>query len=88
MQDTSPPARAPATPTPDPAARCPVCGRANTCAMAAGLPPRDCWCMDVQVPPQALARIPPGQRDRACLCPACAAGLPPPRASRPGSAPI
>ncbi|WCM93569.1 cysteine-rich CWC family protein [Acidovorax sp. NCPPB 2350] len=55
--------------------RCPVCGRANRCAMAAGEPARDCWCMAADVPPAALARVPEALRDLACLCPACAAGV-------------
>ena len=59
------------------ASRCPLCGQANTCAVTAGLPPADCWCMDTPIAPQALAAIPAAQRRLACVCPRCAAGLPP-----------
>jgi hypothetical protein len=38
-------------------ARCPVCGASNGCAMAAGGDGK-CWCVDVRMSPEALARIP------------------------------
>jgi len=48
-----------------------VCGLANTCAIEAGsaLP---CWCSDVEISAQALARIPAALVNEACLCPRCA----------------
>lgn len=54
--------------------RCPLCGKANQCSVAAG---RDepCWCFDGQIDPTALARLTPEQRDQACLCSACAGAL-------------
>ena len=64
------------TPLPDPAL-CPVCGSPNTCAMeaqrATGQDQPPCWCTQLTISPAALARIPAAARDRACLCPGCAA---------------
>lgn len=59
---------------PLPALECPVCGLANQCAAAAaGRFDVDCWCTQVTISPVALARVPAQARDRACLCPGCAA---------------
>jgi len=54
---------------------CPLCGRANDCA-AVRLGRHDvaCWCGNVQFDPAALARVPAEQRNKACLCQACATG--------------
>ena len=64
---------APSDPT-----RCPLCGQSNQCAQTdparAG---QDCWCFAVPIDPAALARIPPREIDRSCLCPRCAQTLPP-----------
>ncbi|HEY4665618.1 MAG TPA: cysteine-rich CWC family protein [Comamonas sp.] len=51
--------------------RCPLCGQANQCAVAAGLPPESCWCMQASIAPEALERVPAKQRGKACVCPAC-----------------
>ncbi|HCL87544.1 MAG TPA: hypothetical protein DIC45_13865 [Comamonadaceae bacterium] len=51
---------------------CPLCGQANACAMAAGLPAADCWCMAAPVSRAALARVPEPQRGKRCICPHCA----------------
>lgn len=71
----------PQPPEVDPA-RCPLCGAPNRCAMEAarstGQPQPDCWCTRVVIAPEVLARVPAAAVDRACLCPACAAGLPAP----------
>ncbi|AVP56459.1 cysteine-rich CWC family protein [Pulveribacter suum] len=64
---------------------CPLCGQTNTCAMAAGLPAGDCWCMDAHISPAALQRVPDALRGQACLCARCAAGEPLPPAG--GAAP-
>lgn len=50
---------------------CPVCGKPNTCGMTQGK--SECWCEGVQIDRAALARIPLEAKDRACLCPRCAA---------------
>jgi hypothetical protein len=52
--------------------RCPLCGEANTCGVAAG--GATCWCFELQVPASVLARIPEAARGVACICPRCAAG--------------
>ncbi|WP_081497269.1 cysteine-rich CWC family protein [Acidovorax sp. CF316] len=52
--------------------RCPLCGQPNQCAVAAGLPAQECWCMSTPVSPVALARLPAEQRGLACICPECA----------------
>lgn len=58
--------------------RCPRCGRRNQCAQAeSATPVSDCWCFSAAIDPEALASLPPEQRNRACLCPACAQGLAP-----------
>ncbi|RYF01427.1 MAG: hypothetical protein EOO32_04045 [Comamonadaceae bacterium] len=54
--------------------RCPLCGRGNQCAIEAGAPASECWCMAAPIPPEALAALAPAQRGQACLCPGCAAG--------------
>ncbi|HEV2148671.1 MAG TPA: cysteine-rich CWC family protein [Longimicrobiaceae bacterium] len=69
--------RTDASPEPAPAAACPLCGGANGCAMAAAA--RDggageCWCFAARIAPEALARIPDGERGRRCVCARCAQG--------------
>lgn len=55
---------------------CPLCGGANQCAPdEAGSFDVECWCSTVAISTDALARIPPDQVNKACLCPRCAAGL-------------
>lgn len=55
---------------------CPVCGGSNHCApAAAGTFDVECWCTKAIIRPEALARVPANQIDKACLCPRCAAGL-------------
>jgi hypothetical protein len=46
------------------ARRCPECGAAFTCGLAAG--DERCWCFD-------LPAIMPVRADTTCLCPACLA---------------
>ena len=55
----------------DPASRCPLCGAANECGVAAGK--GVCWCFSVQMPEAALAAVPEAERMQACICEACAA---------------
>lgn len=50
---------------------CPLCHRPNGCAMAAGLPPESCWCMDVTVSDQALAALPASEIGTRCICRLC-----------------
>ncbi|MNQ39507.1 hypothetical protein D3C85_531300 [compost metagenome] len=63
---------APSDPT-----RCPLCGQSNQCTQAdPAHADQDCWCFAVPINPTALARIPPQEIDRSCLCPRCAQALP------------
>ncbi len=48
--------------------RCPSCQRPNGCATAEGKTP--CWCFEVVMDPQALAKLRPEQHG-ACLCREC-----------------
>jgi hypothetical protein len=58
--------------------RCPLCGEDNQCAQAdASAPVSQCWCFEATIECDALERLPQAQRNRACLCPRCAQGLPP-----------
>ncbi|MBI2963561.1 MAG: cysteine-rich CWC family protein [Deltaproteobacteria bacterium] len=58
---------------PDPA-RCPLCGAANACAMAADPSASRCWCFEAAIAPEALERVPAAARGVACICPRCATG--------------
>jgi hypothetical protein len=55
---------------------CPVCGKANQCAMelekVTGQPQGPCWCTQVDFSAELLSRIPAQARDKACICKACA----------------
>jgi len=51
------------------ATRCPLCGEANQCGMAAG--EERCWCFEATLAPDALARIPERARGAACICAKC-----------------
>jgi len=65
---------------PDPAI-CPLCGKANHCAMevqrATGTDPGPCWCTTVTFGAGLLARVPPAAQRRACVCATCATAQPP-----------
>ena len=56
---------------------CPLCDDPNQCAPAScGSLDVECWCTRVSISREALARVPGEFRDKACLCPRCAAGSP------------
>jgi hypothetical protein len=58
---------------------CPLCGGANQCAVVrSGSFDVPCWCEGVAFDRGSLDAVAPRQRARACLCPACAAGVPAP----------
>lgn len=63
------------------ATRCPLCGQANRCAMElereTGEPQPPCWCTQADFSQELLDRVPPAARGTACICAACARGLPP-----------
>ncbi|MDP3226406.1 MAG: cysteine-rich CWC family protein [Acidovorax sp.] len=50
---------------------CPVCHRPNGCAMAAGLPPQSCWCMNVMVSGEVLATLSANEVGVRCICKQC-----------------
>jgi len=54
--------------------QCPACGALNQCSLA---DPRSatqaCWCYSVTIDPAVLQALPAELRDKACLCPRCAA---------------
>jgi len=52
--------------------RCPLCGQANDCQLAAGH--AKCWCFDTPVPNAILERIPIEARSVVCVCRSCADG--------------
>lgn len=53
---------------------CPLCGERNDCAAVRGTGPAPaCWCREVAIAPEVIARIPAAQRGLACICPRCAA---------------
>ncbi|TWO68313.1 cysteine-rich CWC family protein [Caenimonas sedimenti] len=58
------------------ATACPLCGQANQCAMEAaranGTEPGTCWCAGVPFTAELLAAVPPGLKNRACICERCA----------------
>lgn len=49
--------------------RCPLCAEPNACGAAAG--EERCWCFDVQLSPEALARVPEEALGRICICAKC-----------------
>ena len=53
---------------------CPACGALNHCSLA---DPRRatvaCWCYSVSIDPAVLLALAAELRDKACLCPRCAA---------------
>jgi hypothetical protein len=51
--------------------KCPLCGGANQCAVAAGNDAESCWCMSVTISPNVLKAIPPAAQGRICICAGC-----------------
>ncbi|MDT7519221.1 cysteine-rich CWC family protein [Rhodoferax sp. TBRC 17660] len=55
---------------------CPVCGKANQCAMelakSTGQAQGPCWCTQVSFSAELLGRIPPQAQGLACVCADCA----------------
>jgi len=51
---------------------CPLCGETNQCAISLGKPPEQCWCQSSAIDKSALAKIPPAQAGKTCICPKCA----------------
>ncbi|HEY5950472.1 MAG TPA: cysteine-rich CWC family protein [Kofleriaceae bacterium] len=49
--------------------RCPLCGDANECQLAAGR--STCWCFYTPAPAHVLARVPAEAQGIACVCRRC-----------------
>jgi len=56
--------------------KCPLCGRANECAVAAGRSPETCWCMTAAIEPDTIASIPAEAQGKICICAQCARAEP------------
>jgi hypothetical protein len=54
----------------DSTSRCPLCGGPNDCGIALGK--SVCWCFSAVIPAEVLAQVPEAERDRGCICRACA----------------
>lgn len=50
---------------------CPICNKANRCAIVASEDPRKCWCMTTKVPKELLSKIPNELRGKSCVCKDC-----------------
>jgi hypothetical protein len=62
---------------PRPNLECPACGGPNECAAAAcGSFATPCWCAELTVSREVLARLPEDERNRSCLCRKCLASSP------------
>jgi hypothetical protein len=53
--------------------RCPICGGPNECGGAAGK--SECWCANVKISSEALARVPDEAKNQVCMCAKCAGVL-------------
>ncbi|MBO9596646.1 MAG: cysteine-rich CWC family protein [Cohnella sp.] len=51
--------------------KCPICGEDSGCAMEAGKPIGECWCVKRSFPPETITLVPEALRERACICEAC-----------------
>jgi hypothetical protein len=55
---------------------CPLCGKANFCAMeiekATGEKQPACWCVAAEFSADLLARVPKAAQGQACICATCA----------------
>jgi prepilin-type N-terminal cleavage/methylation domain-containing protein/prepilin-type processing-associated H-X9-DG protein len=55
---------------------CPLCGGPNECQLASAAAFKGrCWCANVEIPKELLARVPDDQRNRSCICPRCVAAF-------------
>ncbi len=71
---------------------CPLCGAANACQLCSPAAYKGrCWCADVEITGELLARVPEPLRHRACICQSCVrkfqldtsfSAPPPPHATR------
>lgn len=47
---------------------CPLCKQKNFCAVNDS---NGCWCMNTNIPPALLAKLPKESRNKSCICNAC-----------------
>ncbi|MCX2977343.1 hypothetical protein EYC82_08245 [Halieaceae bacterium IMCC11814] len=52
------------------ASTCPLCGKDNQCAIAAGREPATCWCWSANLDPLARERA-ADTADQQCICAHC-----------------
>ena len=51
---------------------CPLCGRPNACQLCTTTATKGpCWCYQVEMPAELLARVPDAYRNLACICREC-----------------
>ena len=50
---------------------CPLCGRPNDCAAAAGRMHEGCWCEKTSVPKELREKIPKELKGKVCICKQC-----------------
>ncbi|MCC5844413.1 MAG: cysteine-rich CWC family protein [Verrucomicrobia bacterium] len=53
---------------PDPST-CPLCGRPNHCGACSNA--ASCWCAEIVIPAELIARVPAASRNKACICGLC-----------------
>lgn len=60
---------------------CPLCGGPNACGEASacriGQGKAECWCTNLKIAPETLARVPNAARNLVCICARCAAAATP-----------
>ena len=53
-------------------AKCPLCGQPNECQLCTVAAYKGaCWCAQLEIPGELLARVPEEFRNRACICRKC-----------------
>jgi prepilin-type processing-associated H-X9-DG protein/prepilin-type N-terminal cleavage/methylation domain-containing protein len=57
-------------------AACPLCGSANECQLCSPAAYKGrCWCAEVEIADELVARVPENLRNRACICQKCVTGF-------------
>jgi cysteine-rich CWC protein len=52
--------------------QCPLCGKANLCAVSNGKKGTSCWCQHEHIEPSLIAAVPEPLKGKSCICEACA----------------
>jgi hypothetical protein len=56
--------------------RCPLCGQPNECQLCTSDGYKaSCWCIQVKIPHELLAQVPPELLNQTCICKDCVAGF-------------